>query len=110
LLDSLPGSFNVAGLSVGLADAESKGEFAIELGMREVQVAATIQPVHQELIGLISRAQPEEDEVKLGGCGEFEARIVAHPSSKLLGQSYVLANVVLQSLNPVMPDHEPKLE
>ena len=44
----------MASLSVGLADAESKGEFAIELGMSEVQVAAAIQPVHQELIGMVS--------------------------------------------------------
>ncbi len=68
LLDSLPGAFHMAGLSVGLADAEPKGEFAIELGIREVKVAAAIQPVYQELIGLIlismiSGAQTEADEV-----------------------------------------------
>src|ERR1700690_2615961 len=65
LLDALPGAFHMASLSVGLADAESKGEFAIELGMRKIQVAAAIQPVHQELIGMISRAQPEADEIEL---------------------------------------------
>ena len=69
----------MARLSIGLADAESKGEFAIELGMREVQVPASIQPLHQELIGMIlvrtilvrkiCRAQTEADEVKLGGRG-----------------------------------------
>ena len=73
----------MTGLSVGLADAEPKREFAIQLGMCEVQVAAAIQPVHQELIGLIlislilismiSRAQPEADEVELGRRSEFEA-------------------------------------
>src|SRR6266404_8018963 len=75
LLNALPGAFHMARLSVGLADAESKREFAIELGMREVQVAAAIQPFHQELIGLIlvrtilvrsiRRAQTEADEVEL---------------------------------------------
>src|ERR1700674_1605545 len=102
----------MASLSVGLPDAESKSEFAIELGMREVQVAAAIQPLHQELIGMIlvrtilvrtilvraiCRAQPEADEVELGGGGEFEARIVAHPGGELLGQPHVLANVLLRA-------------
>src|SRR5208282_513922 len=73
LLDSLPGSLHMSGLSVGLADAESKRKFAIELGMREVQAAAAIQPVHQKLIRLISRAQPEADKIEMGGSGEFEA-------------------------------------
>src|ERR1035437_8327486 len=75
LLDSLPCALDMAGLGVALAKAESKGEFAIELSMSEVQVAAAIQPIHQELIGMISRAQPEADDVELGGRGEFEARI-----------------------------------
>src|SRR5713226_2729867 len=115
LLDSLPSPFHMAGLSVGLADAESKREFAIKLGMREVEVATAIQPLHQELIGMIlvrtiCRAQAGADEVEPGGRGEFEARIVAHPGGELLGQTHVLANVVLQAFDPVMPDHEPKLE
>src|ERR1035437_7527377 len=105
----------MTGLSVSLADAKPKSEFAIELGMRKVEVAAAIQPVHQELISLIlitmiSRAQPEADKVELGGRGEFEARIAAHPGGELLSQAHVLANVVLQPFDPVMPDHKPQLE
>ena len=125
----------MASLSVGLPNAEPKREFAIELGMREVKLAAAIQPLHQKLIGLIltgliltgliltgltlisltlismtSCAQPEANKIELGGRGEFEARIIAHPGGKLLGQAHVLANVVLQAFDPVMPDHEPKLE
>jgi hypothetical protein len=61
LLDSLPCAFHVASLSVGLTYAEPEGEFAIEFGVREVDFAATIQAVHQQLIGLISGAQPEAD-------------------------------------------------
>jgi hypothetical protein len=78
VLDSLPGAFHMTCLSVSLANAKPKGELAVELGMSEVQVAAAIQPVHQELIGLIlismiSRTQPEADEVELGRRGKFEA-------------------------------------
>src|ERR1700682_6675836 len=54
--------------------------------------------------------QPEADEVQLGGRGEFEARIVAHPGGELLGQAHVLANVVLQAFDAVMPDYKPELE
>src|ERR1019366_2356142 len=120
LPDSLPRAFHMTGLSVGLADAESKRELSVELSVSEVQVAAAIQPVHQELIGLIlislilismiSRAQPEADKIELGRRSEFEARIVAHPGCELLSQAYVLANVVLQAFDPVMPDHKPQLE
>src|SRR5258707_14681046 len=49
-LDSLPGAFHMASLGVGLADAESEREFALELSMRKVEVAAAIQPLHQELV------------------------------------------------------------
>src|ERR1700675_5144459 len=54
--------------------------------------------------------QPKADKVQLNWRGEFEARIVAHPGGELLGQAHVLANVVLQAFDPVMPDHEPELE
>src|SRR5260370_6226510 len=115
----------MASLSVGWTDAESSGELAIELGMREVEVAAAIQSLHQELIGMIlvrmilvrtilvrtiCRAQPEADEVELRGRGEFEARILAHPGGELLGETHMLANMVLQSFDPVIADDEPKLE
>src|SRR5450755_3555503 len=110
LLDSLPSPLYMPRLRVGLPDADSKRELPIELGMRKVEIATAIQPVHQELIGLVSRAQPEASQIKLSGRGQFEARIAAHPVRKLLGQPYVLANVVLQALNPVMPDHKPELQ
>jgi hypothetical protein len=78
VLDSLPGAFHMTCLSVSLANAKPKREFSVELSVSEVEVAAAIQPVHQQLIGLIlisttSRAQPEADEVELGRRGKFEA-------------------------------------
>src|ERR1700730_7342821 len=54
--------------------------------------------------------QPKADKVQLNWRGEFEARIVAHPGGELLGQAHVLANVVLQAFDAVMPDYKPKLE
>src|SRR5208283_2057189 len=99
LLDAPPRAFHMPGLRVGLADAEAKRELAVKLGMCEVKVATCIQPVHQQLIGRISRAQPEADEIEIGGRGEFKARIAAHPSGELLRQANVLANVMLQPLD-----------
>jgi hypothetical protein len=46
LLDSLPCLFYVLRLRVGLAYAESEREFAIELGVRQVEIAAGIQAIH----------------------------------------------------------------
>src|SRR5258707_13910130 len=79
LLNALPRVLHVARLRVGLADAEPKSKFPVELGMREIKVAAAVQPIHQELIRLISRTQAEADEVKLGGRAAFKGRIFRHP-------------------------------
>ena len=67
----------MASLSVGLSNAESKRELAIEFGVREIKIAAAIQPFHQKLITLISRAQPKAHEVQLRWRGNFKARIAA---------------------------------
>src|SRR5713226_9214964 len=62
------------------------------------------------LVRAIYCVQPAADEIELRGRGEFEARIVVHPGGELLGQAHVLANVVLQAFDAVMPDYKPKLE
>src|SRR5260370_39943919 len=105
----------MASLSVGWTDAESKRDLAIELGMREVEVAAAIQSLHQELIGMIlvrmilvrtilvrtiCRAQPEADEVELRGRSELEARIIAHPGGELLVEPHMFATMVLLCFEP----------
>ena len=100
----------MARLRIGLADAKSQRKFVIELGMREVEVPAAIQTFQQLLIRSVSCPQPEANEIELMWGGKFKARIFTHPFGELLRQSNVLANVMLQSFNAIMPEHEPKLE
>jgi hypothetical protein len=97
----------MARLRIGLADAKSQRQFVIELGMREVEVPAAIQTFQQLLIRSVSCPQPKANEIELMWGGKFEARIFTHPFGELLRQSNVLANMMLQSFNAIMPEHEP---
>src|ERR1700722_14440393 len=97
-------------LCAGLAHTQPEREFALQLCVRQEQIAAQIQPFHQKLIGRISRSQTEADEIELYRSGHFEARIVPHPNRKLLRQPNVLANVLLQAFNPVVANYKPELE
>src|ERR1700678_536861 len=59
---------------------------------------------------MISGAQPETNKIELRRSSKLEARILLNPAGKLLGQAHMLANVVLQTFDPVMPDYKPKLK
>jgi hypothetical protein len=100
-------------LRVGLPDAKPQREFAVELGVGQKKIAARVQPVHQKLIGLIligTIARNRKQTRLRGGRGDLEALIIAHPARELLRQAHVLANVMLQAFDAVMPDHKPELE
>jgi hypothetical protein len=94
-------------LSISLTDAEAQSKFIFKLCMCKVEVAAAIQIFHQPLVCAISRAQPEANQIKFAWSGQLKARVSAYPFRELLRQSDVLANVILQSLEPIMPQHEP---
>src|ERR1700758_2875173 len=53
---------------------------------------------------------PEANQVERRGRGQFEWLIAAHPFREFLRQTYVLANVMLQSLDPVVANHKPELQ
>jgi hypothetical protein len=97
-------------LRVGLTDTEPQGEFVPEFCVGEKEVAALIQIFHQSLIGAIPLSQPETDEVELARCNQVEAHIFTHPRRELLRQSHVLADVMLQAFDPIVPDYEPQFE
>ena len=48
---------------VGLADAESQGEAAIQPRVREIKITAVIETVHQGFILLIATAMAETNQV-----------------------------------------------
>jgi hypothetical protein len=100
----------VSGLGVGLADAQTQRQFSIQLGVREKEIAAAIQPIHDGLIRRVSGFVAEADQVQRGGGSEFEVLVVAHPASELLRQFDVAADVVLQAFHAVVANNKPELK
>src|SRR5258708_1558022 len=78
--------------------------------MREEEIAAAIQTLHDGLVRLVAALVTEADQVQGRGCGKFKARVITHPLGELLRQLHVLPNVVLQTLDAIMADHEPQLQ
>jgi hypothetical protein len=85
----------VPGLRVRLSDAQAQSEFSIQPGMREEEVAAAIQAVHDGLIRRVPTFVAEADQVQGRRCGEFEVLVVAHPMREYLRQLHVAADMVL---------------
>ena len=77
--DVVPRAFDVAQLGVGLADANSQRELAVQFCMREIQGAALVQAIHDFLVGSIIGAMPEANQIKRRWRGEFEITILSHP-------------------------------
>ena len=61
--DEAPGALDVLRFGGGLADAEAQSEFSVELGMREVEVAALVESIHQGLVDGVTAAMAEADEI-----------------------------------------------
>jgi hypothetical protein len=78
--------------------------------MRKIKISTAIEPVHQILIAFVSTFVAETDQIQGHRRGQLKTVVVPDPRDKLLRQSDVLPDVMLQSLDPVVPDHEPQLE
>jgi len=52
----------------------------------------------------------EADKVERDWRGEFEAIIFSNPLCKFPSEADVLAHVVLQAFNPIVPDYKPSFE
>lgn len=100
----------MAPLGVGLTDGHAQNEPPIQLGVREIEISAAVERVHQFLIEFVAPVQPETDKVKGWRDHEFKALVLADPGGKLLRKPDMLANVELQTLNAVIPQHKPQFE
>src|SRR6267154_340187 len=97
-------------LSVGLADAEAQRQLPIQLCVRKKQIAAAVQPVHDHLIRLVPSFVAEANQVQRDWSSELEVLIVTDPLREFLCQLHVLPNVMLQSFDSIVADHEPQLQ
>src|SRR5882672_5791938 len=78
--------------------------------MRQIDVAAAVELFHQRLIDRVSAEMTKAYEVQRNRGSQFKSWVRPDPSRKLVGQPYVLANVMLQALDTVVANHEPQLE
>ena len=60
-LNATPCAFDVALLRVGLAYAEAQRRAVVQAGVRQVEIAAVIETVHDLLVGLVSRFMAKAD-------------------------------------------------
>lgn len=105
--DEQPGAVDVAQFGGGLANAEAKSEFSVELGVREEEIAALIETIHEGLVDSVAGAMAETDEIQRSGRGEFKLFIFTDPGSELLGEFDVAADVMLQTFDAVVANHKP---
>ncbi len=78
--------------------------------MRQVEVSAAIQPVHQLLIYFVPALVTEADQVERRRRGEFETRIVSDPACELLSEFNVTPNVILQAFDAIVPNYKPEFK
>src|SRR6266496_5869470 len=78
--------------------------------MGQIKIATSVQCVHEALVGLVARPQPETNQVQRRGNGQLKTRVAADPARELLGQPDVLADMELQSFDSVIAKHEPQLQ
>ena len=95
---------------VGLTYAESQREAIIQARMRQVEIAAAIQPIHQRLIHFVPAFVAKANQVERRRCGQFESIVFLHPVREFLRQFDVTANVVLQAFDSVVANHEPQFQ
>src|SRR5581483_656414 len=95
---------------IRLSNAHAQRQLAIKFGVGQVQISTPVQGIHQLLSCVISRLKPEANQVQRRGRCDLEPFIPAHPIREVLREPHVLANMKLQSLNSVIPQHEPQLQ
>src|SRR6266496_6752403 len=78
--------------------------------MGQIKIATSVQCVHEALVGLVARPQPETNQVQRRGNGQLKTRVAADPARELLGQPDVLADMELQPFDSVIAKHEPQLQ
>src|SRR5262249_17335263 len=92
-----------------LSDAETQRELALELRVGQIELPAAIQPVHQFLVLFVASPKPEADQVQRRWRHDFKAVIRSYPPKQLLCKFHVPADMVLQPLDSIVTDHQPKL-
>jgi hypothetical protein len=75
--------------------------------MGQVDSSASVEPLQQLPVGFIAAGMPKADQVQRGLDRKLEVVRLAYPTSELLRQGHVQADMVLQTLEAVIANDEP---
>src|SRR5262249_15394969 len=109
-LNMLPGRLDMFRLGVGLSDAEAQHEAIRQACVRQVQLTALVQIIHQTLILFIAAAITKTNKIQRRRHHNFKTLIGLHPASELLSELHVISDMVLQTFDSVMANHKPQLQ
>src|SRR6266850_3286091 len=108
--NQVPRLLYVALLCICLRDAEAQGKSSVELGMRQINLAAGVQALEQLFIRGIVALEAKADEVQIRWRHDLEARILTHPLRELLRHGDMTPYHRLQSFDAIAADHAPQLQ
>ncbi len=78
--------------------------------MGQIERTRVVEALHQPLVELVAGVVAKADQIEQGRDDELEIRVALDPAGEFAGERNVAANVAPQTLDPVVPDHEPELE
>jgi len=95
--DAAPGALDVLQFGGSLADAEAERELAIEFRVRQIEIAALVEAIHNGLIDRVAAAMAKTDKIQRRGRSDLKLFVFADPGGELLREFDVAADVTLQT-------------
>lgn len=86
---------------------EADHVLVIDGGRHHVQLAGPVDGAEQFLVQFIGAVQSEADESHLHLVANLETLVLHHELLKVLGQTDVVADVLLQTRNSIVAQHKP---
>ena len=93
-----------------LTDTKAQGESIVHAGLCKVKIAAPVELIHELLVELIASAVTKTNQIQRRFHGKLKVIVLFNPASKLLGQFDMAPDMMLQTLNSIVTDDEPKLQ
>src|SRR5215469_10098801 len=78
--------------------------------MRQIQVTAAVEGVHELLIHFIAGVQTEAHKVERRRNYQFKTLVSGYPAGEFLCQPDMFPDMKLQALDSVVAEHKPQLE
>ena len=100
----------MAKLGVCLPNTKPQGESIVHAGMRQVKITTPVETIHELAVELVSSAMTKTNQIQRREHSQFKTLVLFNPGRKLLCQLDMSADMMPQSLHPVMSDDKPELQ